>query len=136
MAFWEQKNVTMGLSACHLLKTSLAWESQRDVHWQVRMGKFCVLMIYCVLNIMRLNYLQVLYLSTILLTSPVATDNFLCVANYFLTNMILWSRALWSCGLKHHILNWEVGGSNLDESLSFSPGHRLDLTYLMNNQSD
>ena len=39
-------------------------------------------------------------------------------------------RALCSCGLMRHVLDREVGGSNPGESVSFSPGCRLDLTCL------
>ena len=42
----------------------------------------------------------------------------------------------WSCCLMHHVLDHKVGGSNPGESMSFSPGRRLDLLILwdqMNN---
>ena len=37
------------------------------------------------------------------------------------------SRTPWSCGLLCHVLDREVGGSNLSEPVSFSPGLRLDI---------
>ena len=37
------------------------------------------------------------------------------------------SRTPWSCGLLCHVLDKEVGGSNLSEPVSFSPGLRLDI---------
>ena len=40
------------------------------------------------------------------------------------------SRALLFCGLMHHVLDQEVGGSNPGKSVSFSSGCKLDLTCL------
>ena len=68
--------------------------------------------------------MQYLYYKDYVLIRWLVLHIFVCLVS----KKIVQSRETWSCCLMNHVLDGEVGGSNLGESVSFLPGCRLALT--------